>query len=134
MTLVTILCIILAWFVGIAAAAVLLAPPIIIVVFGIPFTYEMKRNGVLTSTVPARRYLVSFVLLLGVFALITWGVWAFFRAYSLWYVIAALLTLLLNLRKCGRSRVNVAEFFQTNAKYVDKDALSRWMAAEGNLR
>lgn len=128
----TILCSILAWFVGIVAAAFLLAPPIIIAVFGVPFTYEMKRKGILTSTAPARRYFVSLFLLLGVFALITWGVWHFFRAYTLWYVIGVLLALLPSLRKCGRSRTNVAEFFQTNARYVDEDARSRWLIAEEN--
>jgi hypothetical protein len=127
---VTILYIILAWFVGVFAAAFLLASPIIIVVFGIPFTYEMRRQGILTSTAPASRYFVSFFLLLGLFGFSTWGVWHFFPAYIWGYVVGVAVTLLPSLRKCTRNEANMTDFFETNAEYVDKDAFSKWVRAK----
>ncbi|MHC4091987.1 MAG: hypothetical protein ACYSVY_17255, partial [Planctomycetota bacterium] len=82
----TIFYLLLTGVVGILAAAFLLASPIIILVFGIPFTFEMKRQGVLTSTSPVGRYLVSLFLLLGLSAVVSWGVWHFFPAYVWGYV------------------------------------------------
>jgi hypothetical protein len=125
----TIVYTIAAWFVGIVAAAFLLAPPIIIVAFGIPFTYEMKRNGVLMSTAPVSRYAVSFCLLLSIFAGLTWAVWHFVPSYLLWCGIGVVLSLVPGLRKCGRNQANIEDFFKMNAKYVDREAFSRWTGA-----
>ena len=74
----TVFYVLMAWIFGVVAAAFLLAPPIIILVFGIPFTYEMKREGVLTNALPAARYFLSLFVLLGLFAVVSWGVWHFF--------------------------------------------------------
>ena len=126
----TILYLILAWLVGIVAAAFLLAPPIIILVFGIPFTYEMRRKGILTSSAPASRYLVSFFLLLGLFGLVTWLVRHFFPAFIWGYVVGVVVTLLPSLRNCGRNEANMMDFFEANAEYLDGDAFSEWASAK----
>ena len=117
-----------AWFAGILAGAWLLAPVIIILMFGIPFTYEMKRKGVLTSTAPAKRYVVSFVLLLGLFGLVSWSMWYLFPEYLWGYIVGVALTVLPNFRKCGRTEANVTEFLETNGEYVDQEALARYLA------
>lgn len=119
----------MAWVFGVVAAAFLLAPPVIILVFGIPFTYEMKREGILTNTLSAGRYFVSLFVLLGLFGVVSWGVWHFFPAYTWGYVVGLVLTLVPSLRKCGRTQANITEFFDTNAEHVNKDALTRWMHA-----
>jgi len=123
----TILYISLAWFVGIVAAAILLAQPIIILVFGIPFTYEMRRKGILTSTAPVSRYTVSLFLLLGLFGLVTWAMWHFFPAFIWGYIVGVVLTLLPGLRKCGRNQANISDFFEVNDEYVDRRAFIAWI-------
>ncbi len=131
---VTILYLLLTWVVGIVAASFLLAPPIIILVFGIPFTYEMKRQGVLTGSSPAGRYLASLFLLLGLFVVVSWGIWHFFPAYVWGYVVGLVLTFVPSLRKCGRTQANIADFLATNSECLDKDALARWMHAKETAR
>lgn len=119
--------ILIAWVVGIIASSFLLVPPIIILAFGIPFTYEMKQAGVLTSIAPASRYTVSLVLLLALFVLASWAIWHFFPRYIWGYIVGVVLTLFPNLAKCGRTEANVSEFFQTNAQYVNQDAMRRYL-------
>ena len=118
----------LAWFAGIAAASFLLGPPIIIVFFGIPFTYEMKRKGVLTSTAPATRYIISFVLLMTLFAAMSWAMWHFFPRFIWAYAVGVLFTIVPRLRACGRTELNIAEFFEAQAEDVDQDALARYLS------
>lgn len=119
------LCFGLAWFAGLIVGAV---APITIITFAIPFTYEMKRKGVLRSTAPATRYIVSFVLLLGLFVAASWAMWHFFPKYIWGYVIGVLLIVLPKVRLSGRTATNVDTFFKDNAEHVDQEALSRYLA------
>lgn len=122
----------LAWLVGMFAAAFLLAPPVIILVFGVPFALELKRKGVLTSAAPAVRLVVSFFLLLAEFGLVSWAVWHFFPKCMWVYAVGVGLTLLPGLRKCGRTEANMKDFFDSNTEYINKEALAAWRN-EANL-
>jgi hypothetical protein len=111
-------------FVGAFAGAFLVIPPIIIIVFGIPFSNEMKLAGILKSTAPVKRYISSLVVLTSLFAILSWVMWHSFADYLWTYMLGISLTVIPNLRKCGRTDVNVAEFIESNAGDIDRQNLA----------
>jgi len=127
----TVLLLILAWLVGVVAAAFVLAPPVIILAFALPFTFEMKGRGVPRSAAPALRYFISFVLLITLFGFLSWAIWHYLQGYFWGYGLGVTLTLLPSLRKCGRTPTNIAEYFETNDEYVNKDRLAHWQTEGG---
>jgi uncharacterized membrane protein YoaK (UPF0700 family) len=111
----------LAWLLGMGAGAFLLAPPIIIVAFGIPFARELRAKGILSSNVPIRRYLVSFALLSSLFVILSWAIVHYFPRYFVAFVIGIVFTVLPGLRKCGRNADNMQDFLETNAEFITGD-------------
>src|SRR2546428_4732064 len=107
MTFLTFLWFSLTWVIGIVAGAFLLAQPLIVLFFGIPFTARLKRLGVLKSNVPFVRYLVSLVVLLGLFVAATMGVQSWLHDYIAGYYIGVGLTLFFALGK--RSEEHTSE-------------------------
>lgn len=123
----TLILLIVAWVGGLVIGAFLLVQSIIILIFGLPFTFEMKQRGVLTSATPAWRYLVWLILLGVLFVAASWVVWHFWPKYIWGYGVGVGMALLLGVGRCGHNEANVTDFFRTNAKYVDQEALARYL-------
>ncbi len=114
---------IFAWITGSLVASFLFWPPVIILVFGIPFSIELKRLGVLTSTKPAWRYAISFVLLMSLFALASWAMWTYVPKYIWGYIIGIVITLPYGFKNCGRTPANLRDYFESNKDCIDRAAL-----------
>ena len=121
---------ILAWVAGTFVASFFFWQPVIILVFGIPFTFHLKRLGVVTSTRPVFRYTVSFVILTSLLVLSTWAMWHYASKYIWGYVLGFVLTFPGAFQKCGRTPANVREYYETNSEYIDQDALNALSARD----
>ena len=111
---------------GVLAGAFLLVQSLIVVFFGIPFAARLREKGALLSWAPVRRYVVSLLLLLGLFAVVTWAVWHFAPGKSGWgYALGLAMTVLPGLGHCGPTANNVSDFMESNGEFIDPSALSR---------
>lgn len=124
----------LAFFVGVFCAAWTIAPMIIIITFGIPFTFEMKKIGVLVSLAPAKRYLISFVLLFAVCSSVSWVIYNFFPNQFFVYISGGFLAILFNLRRLGRNEDNASDFFRANKQFLNKNELGRYLAGRQSIK
>lgn len=126
--IVDILLFILFWVLGTAATSFLLIPPLIVLFFAIPFTIELKRKGIVHSFAPAYKYLVSFILLFGLFLIIIWAVWSYTN-YFLAYLIGIAIILPSGLKKCGKNPDNLNEYLITNSDYINNEKLREHYAS-----
>jgi hypothetical protein len=130
--LISLLCMAIIWT-GIALVAgfivgvLSLVQPLIILVFGIPFTLEMRRKGVLTSTAPVIKYLLALLVLLGVLVFTSWAMLYWFPRYAVGYAIGAGAALVFAVGKCGRTPANMRDFFRDNARYMDEEVMQRYI-------
>ena len=111
------------WMVGIFAGAVFLLQPLIVLFFGIPFTFRLRRLGVLRGSGPLLAYCVSLIVLPLIFAGITWGVYALLPRAASGYWVGVAITTLIGLGKCGANPTNIQEYLKSNANQIDGEAL-----------
>lgn len=116
------------WTIGTILSSFLLIPPLIILFFGIPFTIELRRKGIITTLVPVYKYLVSLILLSGLFLLATWAIWNYFPQYFWAYAVGVLIILFSGIGKCGRNKDNIEDYLTNNAEFIDQEKFQRIFA------
>jgi hypothetical protein len=115
----------IAWFIGIFAGAFFLIQPLIVLLFGIPFTLRLRRLGIMRGRGPLIEYMLSLVFL----PLLLWGATAGMNAWIpdhiVAYWIGVGIAVLLGIGKCGANSANMQDYLRSNASAIDTDALLR---------
>jgi hypothetical protein len=114
-----------AWFIGIFTGAFLLIQPLIVLLFGIPFTLRLRRLGIMRGRGPLIEYIVSLIFLPLLFFGATAAMKTWLPDYIAGYWIGAGIALLLGIGKCGANPVNMQDYLRSNARDIDTDALLR---------
>lgn len=117
--------------VGVAAGIICVIQPLIIILFGIPLTLSLNRQGAMKTYAPIARYCVSLVLLLGTFSLVTWIMWSFFSKMFFVYIAGVAMVVVVGARKCGANPNNLADYMQSHAKLLDPNWVRRAAEASG---
>jgi len=120
-----IILLIVAWLVGLVASAIFLIQPLILLFFAIPFTKKLRRIGAISWPGPIPSYLGSLIILPVIFLLITWGAYTWLPKQIIAYWFGVGFVLISGIKKCGQNPTNMAEYLQTNAKYLNQDTLDQ---------
>lgn len=117
------------WIIGAFLGLFVLGQAITVLLFGIPFSNKLIQAGVMNGSGPIPRYLLSITILSGVFALATWAThsWAPKRVEPYWIGVIAMQFVGLFKGMFGESDLNIKEYLQTNAEFIDPIALQRWL-------
>jgi hypothetical protein len=107
--------------VGLAAGAFLLVQSMIILFFGIPFTLRLRAVGAFKSGSPLRSYLVWLITLLGLFALLSIGIYTWFSKYAVAYWVGSGFAVMSAIGNCGQSPGNLQDYLQYNLHRIDLD-------------
>ncbi len=111
------------WVIGIFTGAFFLIQPLIVLFFGIPFTLRLRRLGVMRGRGPLIQYCVSLVLLPLLFWAATAGMHAWLPKQMPGYWIGAGIALLMGIGRCGANKANMQDYFESNARDIDVEAL-----------
>lgn len=111
------------WVIGVFTGAFFLIQPLIVIIFGIPFTLRLRRLGIMQGRGPLIQNCISLVLLPLLFWAATKGVQWWLPEHMAGYWIGVGIALLKGIGRCGANATNVQEYLQTNARYMDTEAL-----------
>jgi hypothetical protein len=110
----------LAWIVGGAIGAFTVVQSLIIVRFGIPLAVHLNNKGAMSNYAPVRRYIISFLFLSLVLAISSVAVFSFFPRYIFPYLLGLTITFLWGNNAARLNKDNLADFLQSNAKYLTR--------------
>jgi len=110
---------------GIFAGGFLLLQPLIVLLFGIPFTLRLMRKRVIRSKVPLMRQIVPLVLAPILFWASTKVIAHWLPDYVLSYIITAGIVMLFGIPKCFANDDNLKDFVKTHARFIDREAFER---------
>jgi hypothetical protein len=113
---------IVSWVVGGLVGAFTLGQVFILARFGIPTAFRWYKQGWLTGPAPVSRYIISLILLTGVFVAVSWVATRFFPEYVTGYWIGVGITAFFGLAKSGTTTDNLADFVQSNVAYINHAA------------
>jgi hypothetical protein len=116
---------IISFFAGVFFCAVALVPSLIIMCFGIPYTMELNRKGILKSYAPTVHSLVSLAALFSVFSAATWGCYHFLLKGLSGYICGAGLALIMGLYRCAKSKVNLFAYWREDTRYLAPRCIMR---------
>ncbi|MCC9604688.1 hypothetical protein LOC68_26760 [Blastopirellula sp. JC732] len=114
----------LTWFIGTIAGFFLLQV-LIVLFFAIPFTLKLMRAKAIKGSKVLGNYLISLLVIPGIFALITWAVYSWLPNYALAYWIGIAILVASGIGKYGENQANVADYMKTNWREVDVTALHK---------
>ncbi len=108
------------FIIGVFVSAYTLLPTLIIVFFGIPFTLELNKKGIMNSYVPIKKYAISLLLLPTILFIISFVIFSYSSNYFYAFVIGSILVLAFGIGKCGKNPNNIADYLRTNGKFIDQ--------------
>lgn len=111
-----------AWFIGVFAGAFFLIQPLIVLLFGIPFTLRLRSLGIMRGRGPLIEYFVSLGALPLLFLGATLVMNAWIPDYMAGYWIGVVIALLLGAGKCGANPANMQDYFRSNSKDINPEA------------
>ena len=113
------------WVVGLFTGAFFLIQTLIVLFFGIPFTLRLRRLGIIRGRGALIRHSVSLILLPLLFWAATAGMQACLPKHMPGYWIGVGLALLGGIGRCGANADNMKDYFRSNARDIDAEALQR---------
>lgn len=115
----------IAFLIGLAAGALLLVQSFIVLFFGIPFTFRLRRLGIMSGRGPIASYCVSLLLLPLIFAGACFGMLSWFPHNMTAYWVGASWAFVLGMFRCGANTTNIKEYIESNANDIDITELSK---------
>jgi len=112
------------WIVTVLLASFTVVPIMIILFFGIPFTLKLRKEGALGGYQPIKNELISMIFLGFVFALYTWAILTF-TSLGVAYIVGLGMVVLLSLGKVGNNPSNMADYLETNKRFIDQNKLEK---------
>ena len=102
---------------GIVCGCLTLIPLLVITCAGVPSSIKLSRQGGRKGYVPLAHCMASFVLLLAVFTLATWGCYHFLLKGFGGYIVGILVTMTVGFYRCGENRAHAAEHWRNSGTY-----------------
>ena len=111
----------LMWMLGNFIGAYIIIQMIIIVCFGIPYSFELKNTGVLKNYKPIFNYLTSLIILSITLIVVWFLLYKYLAKYIIGFYIGVAISILLGIGKCGKNLLNLTDYYRVNKKYLNED-------------
>jgi hypothetical protein len=111
----------LGFIVGMLVTSFTVIPCLIILVFALPHTAKLKKQGLVKPQSDiVKNYLISLVLLMGIFTIAIALITFFAPSLTIGFVVAIVITVLLGSGNLGENESNSSEYLTKNQQYLDE--------------